>query len=188
MRTESRLIRYVPVLGLLFLYTASATLTPSLTFEQLTDASELIVTGRVGNSWAAWDADHKFIWTHYNLSVSSALKGSPAATVEFAEVGGAVDGYSMVIAGSVRYATGDNMLVFLARMPNGYLRTAGWSQGKYALDASGKLHAQSSSGAETIDLQGARAGTSLRVLDGMSLTELRQRVSARLRAAAGRNQ
>jgi hypothetical protein len=188
MRTESRAIRYVLALGFSLLYPAGATLTPSLTFEQLTDASELIVTGRVGNSWAAWDAAHKFIWTHYNLSVSSAIKGSPAATVEFAEVGGAVDGYSMVIAGSVRYATGDNMLVFLARMPNGYLRTAGWSQGKYAVDPSGQLHAQSSPGAETIDLQGAPAGTSLRVLDGMSLTELRQRVSARLRAAAGRNQ
>jgi hypothetical protein len=173
---------------MLLLQGLSATLTPGLTFEQLTDASELIVSGHIGNSWAAWDAEHKFIWTHYNLSVSSVLKGSPASTLEFAEPGGAVDGYSMAIAGTVRYAAGDNMVVFLARMPNGYLRTAAWSQGKYALDANGKLHAQSSPGAETIELGKGPAGTSLRALDGMSLTELRQRVSARIRTAAGRNQ
>jgi hypothetical protein len=162
----------VLAVGALFLHSASATLIPPLSFEQLTDASDLIVSGRIGATWVAWDQEHKYIWTHYNLSIASSLKGTPATVVEFAEPGGALDGRVMSIAGSVSYAVGDDMVVFLSRMPNGYLRTTGWAQGKYALDAHGRLHGEAS----------------LQTLEGMSLTELGQRVSARSRAPRGRLQ
>lgn len=174
--------------GVLLVCAAGATLIPSLSFEQLIDASELIVSGRVTSSWSAWDAEHKYIWTHYNLSVASALKGSPASIVEFAEPGGALEGYAMNIAGSVRYSAGDNMVVFLSRMPNGYLRTAGWAQGKYALDSGGRLHASASLGAEIVDTGSRASLSSLRTLEGMRLTELAQRVSARVRAVQGKVQ
>lgn len=170
MRTDFPAITYVLTVGALFLHSASATLIPRLSFEQLTDASELILSGRITAAWAAWDEDHKYIWTHYNLSVASSLKGTAATVVEFAEPGGALAGRVMSIAGSVSYALGDDMVVFLSRMPNGYLRTTGWAQGKYALDARGRLHGEAS----------------LQTLEGMSLTELRQRVSSRARAPRGR--
>lgn len=174
--------------GLLLLCAATATLVPRLSFEQLVDASELIVSGRVTSTWSAWDREHKYLWTHYNLSVASTVKGSSASNVEFAEPGGALDGYAMTIAGSVRYAVGDNMVVFLSRMPNGYLRTAGWAQGKYALDSRGRLHASASLGAQILDAKNPASGSSLQTLEGMSLSELGQRVSARLRATQGKLQ
>ncbi len=175
-------------MGALFLHSASATLIPRLSFEQLTDASELIVSGRITAAWTAWDQEHKYIWTHYSLSVASSLKGTPANIVEFAEPGGALDGHVMSIAGSVSYAVGDNMVVFLSRMPNGYLRTAGWAQGKYALDARGRLHAHASLGTEAIDVKTPPAGSPLQTLEGMSLAELGQHVSTQMRAARGRIQ
>jgi hypothetical protein len=181
-----RTFRYALAAGLLLLGSSSATLIPSVSFEQLTDTSEMIVAGRITNSWPAWDAEHKYIWTHYNLTVSSAVKGSPGAVVEFAEPGGALDGRSTMIAGTVTYAVGDNLVLFLARMPNGYLRTTGWAQGKYALDANGRLHANASLGAEAIQANSPSGASSVRTLDGMSITELRQRVAARL--SAGVNQ
>jgi hypothetical protein len=181
-------LTYVLVMGALFLHSASATLIPRLSFEQLTDGSELIVSGRITSSWAAWDREHKYIWTHYNLNVASSLKGTAATLVEFAEPGGALDGLVMNIAGSVSYAVGDNMAVFLSRMPNGYLRTTGWAQGKYALDARGRLHAQALLGAQAIEVETRPAGSPLQTLEGMSLTELAQRVSARSRAPRGRIQ
>jgi hypothetical protein len=165
-------LTYVLAMGALFLHSASATLIPRLSFEELTDASDLIVSGRVSAAWTAWDREHKYIWTHYSLSVASSLKGTPATIVEFAEPGGALDGRVMNISGTVSYAVGDNMVVFLARMPNGYLRTTGWAQGKYSLDARGRIHGEAS----------------LQTLEGMSLTELGQRVSARSRAPRGRLQ
>src|SRR5260370_22892948 len=78
---------------------SAATLISRVSFEVLTDSSELVVSGRIVRSWSAWDAEHKYIWTHYQLTTSAALKGSPGSMVEFAEPGGEVDGRVMVIDG-----------------------------------------------------------------------------------------
>jgi hypothetical protein len=168
-----------------------ATTIPRLTFEQLTDSSEVIASGRVTRTWAAWDSEHKYIWTHYTLNVTQVAKGAPGASVEFAEPGGAIGDAAMVIAGTVTYGIGENVAVFLSRMPNGYLRTAGWSQGKYDVDAAGRLHGSGAIGAQMIEANAraktAQAGTSLTTLNSMSFNELKQRVAARVRATAGNN-
>jgi hypothetical protein len=173
----------VAIIGLLMLRAASATSVPQLSFEQLTDTSDLIATGSVTQSWTAWDAEHKYIWTHYQLSVSSVKKGAAGSSVEFAEPGGAVDGVGMAIAGSVSYRTGENVLIFLQRMPNGYLRTTGWGQGKYSIDGAGRLRAAASlRGLEIVDGKSAAAAP-VRSLDGMTVTEASQRIADRVRAA-----
>jgi hypothetical protein len=171
MRTLSGPAGYVVALGLLLYPTAGATLIPTLSFEQLTDASDLIVAGHIANSWVAWDREHKYIWTHYTIAVTSAVKGGAASVVEFAEPGGVLEDRSMVIAGSVSYAVGDRMLIFLERMPNGYLRTTGWAQGKYSLDTGGRLHSHA--------VLSSKPASSVRTLDGMTLAELTRRVAAR---------
>jgi hypothetical protein len=162
-----------------------ATLIPQLSFESLTDSSELIVFGRISRVWTAWDSEHKYIWTHYELGAAAAYKGAAGSTVEFAEPGGSVDGRVMVIEGAVTYAPGDQVLVFLSRMPNRYLRTTGWAQGKYEVDATGRLHAAAaiSEGEYVQAGKTALSGSTLRTLDGMSLVDLRQRITARLRSA-----
>jgi hypothetical protein len=162
--------------------TAGATSVPGLTFEELTDHSELIVSGQITRSWTDWDNEHKFIWTHYELSVSDVQKGSAASMVVLSEPGGVVGLQGMNIAGAVGYQQGDHVLVFLQRVPNGYLRTTGWSQGKYTVDNAQRLHAETSlRGLEVVSAQkGTPAATSLRTLDGITVTELRARVSARL--------
>ena len=156
----------VVALALLICGAISATVIPRLSFETLTDSSELIVSGRIARTWTAWDSEHKYIWTHYELTASAAFKGAPGGTVEFAEPGGSVDGRVMVIEGAVTYAPGDQIVVFLSRMPNRYLRTTGWAQGKYDLDSSSRLRANS---------------PHLNYLDGISLSDFRQRIAARLR-------
>jgi hypothetical protein len=145
---------------------AGATSVPSLTFEELTDRSEVILAGQIARSWSDWDSEHKFIWTHYELRVSSTQKGVPGSTVVVSEPGGVVADRGMAIAGSVQYGPGDSVAVFLQRMPNGYLRTTGWGQGKYMIDKTGHLHA---------------AG-SLRTLEGISVEDFRVRVAARVAA------
>lgn len=162
-----------------------ATSIPRISFEQLTDASDVIASGRVTRSWTAWDSEHKYIWTHYTLSIAETVKGVHAATVEFAEPGGAVNGVTTTIAGSVRYAIGEDAVIFLSRMPNGYLRTTGWTQGKFSLDSTGRLHGVALQ-TEMPDLKTGGSGTSLRSLDGMTLGELKTRIAARVQATAGR--
>jgi hypothetical protein len=182
----------ISVLALMILPQASATNVPSLTFDELTDRSEVIVAGRITRSWSDWDSERKFIWTHYELNVSSVHKGAARIAVIVSEPGGVVGGRGMKIAGSVEYSPGDQVAVFLQRMPNGYLRTAGWGQGKYLVDKAGHLHADGSlhgiemlRGIEMVDTDrrdksSVVAGNSLRALEGIGIGDLRARVLARV--------
>ena len=67
--------------GFILAFAAQATSVPRLSFEELTDKSEVIATGQVTRSWSEWDPTHKYIWTHYELAVSAAYKGQAARTV-----------------------------------------------------------------------------------------------------------
>lgn len=163
----------------LWLSIANATSVPSLSFEELTSQSELIVSGQIARSWTDWDSEHKYIWTHYELGVSSALKGNPGATVVISEPGGVVGLQAMSVAGAPVYQTGEQVVVFLQRVPNGYLRTTGWSQGKFATDKAGLLHGQGAGGAELVDTKGPQRATPLRSLNGMSVAQLRAMIAAR---------
>jgi hypothetical protein len=169
---------------LLISSTAAATSVPGLSFEELTDHSELIVSGQITRSWSDWDSEHKVIWTHHELDVSTSQKGASGATVIVSEPGGVVGDRAMAIAGTVAYRPGDQVTVFLQRMPNGYLRTTGWGQGKYTLDKTGILHTDSAvRGIEIVSVdRNLGHNTPLRALDGMSLAELRFRVAARITA------
>lgn len=185
MMCRIRRLTYGLTVALIIASNAGATTVPSLSFEELIDQSELIVSGQVTRSWTDWDSEHKFIWTHYELSVAGVQKGTPESTVVLSEPGGNVGIQGMAIAGAVVYQVGDRVLVFLQRMPNGYLRTTGWSQGKYIVDSSGRLHAETSlRGLEVVSAQKGAASTKpatpLLTLDGMNVTELRGRIAARL--------
>src|SRR5579884_811424 len=72
---------------------AAAAVMPRLSLEDLVARSEIIAQARVGNSWSAWDANHKYIWTHYQMQVTDAIRGS-AQTVVVSEPGGTLDGVS----------------------------------------------------------------------------------------------
>ncbi|HVY94225.1 MAG TPA: hypothetical protein VHA14_15800, partial [Bryobacteraceae bacterium] len=76
--------------ALALLPAASATTIKKLSFDQLTDTADIVVSGTVTRSWADWDSNHKYIWTHYEVSVLSQLKGSAGSTVQIDEVGGVV--------------------------------------------------------------------------------------------------
>lgn len=159
---------------------AAASDLPQLSFNQMTDSSELVVSGTVTRTWADWDPDHKYIWTHYELAVSATHKGTAGQTVDIAEPGGQVNGTGMIISGAAGYAVGENVLVFLSRMPNGYLRTAGLGQGKYLVDSGGRVHGQA--------VFKSDSGNAIRSLDGMSAAQVRQLVGARVRVTGGRAQ
>ena len=179
----SSFIRFVRILafGSLVSLAALATSVPRMSFEELTDHSEMVVSGEVARTWSEWDSDHKFIWTHHELAVSGTQKGTAAATVVVSEPGGIVGGLGMSIAGSVVYQNGDKVVAFLQRMPNGLLRTTGWGQGKYRVDG-GRLHADESlRGIEIVNGKSAVSGSSLRSLEGMTVNELSVRIASRVR-------
>jgi hypothetical protein len=151
--------------GTALVFSVYATSIARLSLDELTDTSDMVVAGHVNRSWAAWDDNHKY----------------PPSTVEFAEPGGTMDGVAMAIAGSVSYHSGESVFIFLQRMPNGYLRTTGWGQGRYSVDASGTLHSDSAlRGLDVVDTKTAVAATSsARSLEGMSIAQAGARIAAR---------
>jgi len=174
-------VAFAITLGVLLVASAGATSVPSLSFDELTYTSDLILSGHITNSWVAWEPSQKYIWTHYQIEVESVVKGSAPLTLEIAEPGGHVGGVGMAITGSVGYERGERVLVFLQRMPNGYLRTAGWGQGKYLIGQTGLLHAVASLREDTLHA-GSRAAWSPRTLEGLNITEVSRRIAERVQA------
>ncbi len=115
----------------LLLPSASATIVPRMSFEQIVVGSDAIVHGFVVKQWSAWDSEHRIIWTHYEIRVSESLKGAGGGTVVVSEPGGEVAGIAMQLAGVPLYEVGDEVVVFTTSTPIGYARTSGWGQGKF---------------------------------------------------------
>ena len=165
---------------------AHSTLVPRMTLEQAVDDSALIVQGTVVRTWSAWGDKRQFIWTHYEFIVSDALKGLATRNIVISEPGGIVGDTGMQIAGSPRYSVGEEVVLFATRTPIGYLRTAGWGQGKYVVvDArdSDRRVVRTSVGditlVDPISKPGSPPGqkqTVLGRLDGMELTKFKERV------------
>ena len=150
------------VLPLLMVCAAGASTIAHLSLQEITLRSEMILSGRISDSWAEWDSSHKYIWTHYTVTMESTVKGRSRRTVEVAEPGGIMGTTAMFIGGATGYRRGERVLIFLERMPNGYLRTAGLGQGKYGIDQQNRVHG-------------------IALPDGVTLAEATQQISRRLR-------
>jgi len=109
---------------------------PRLPLAEMADGAEYIVEGTVLRSWTAWDTRGQFIWTHYELSVSEWLKAPVASdrTIIVSERGGTADGITMLAEDATPYSVGEKVVVLAWRTPGGFLRAAGNSQGKFAVN------------------------------------------------------
>jgi hypothetical protein len=140
----------------------TATVIPPVSFEDLVWKSDQIVTGQVIRSWASWGPEHKLIWTRYEIRVEDTIKGAREQTLVVSEPGGQLDGLGMRVEGAVPYESGEHVTLFLQTYPSGDKRTVGWGQGKFTLDAQGKVHPGISDGS----------------LKGITSVELRHRIQA----------
>jgi len=172
-----------------------ATLVPRLTLDEMAAASDCVMEGKVGQSWSAWDPTHRFIWTHYELEVRNWLKGSTASrTVVVSEPGGTIGGLTMRVAGVVPYQAGEDVVVFLYRTPVGFLRVAGYGQGKFIISPAAegserRVHA-SVAGVELVSAgdPAARRGSNigLEQLEGLVLPEFEARVRSSIARHTGK--
>lgn len=116
---------------------ALATTFAPLSFEQLVDASSMIVYGRVTAVRSQWTDDRRYIESTVSLEVISGMKGRVTDTISFVVPGGQVGRYLNVIPGAPVFAPGDLAVVFLtargARLPI----TTGLTQGVYRVQRDG---------------------------------------------------
>ncbi|MEO7144239.1 MAG: hypothetical protein ABI165_12150 [Bryobacteraceae bacterium] len=118
----------------------AAGLAPPLSVDELVAQSDTIVRGKVIRSWGAMDSENRFIWTHYEVRVSTTLKGQPGATVVIGEPGGTLNGVTLLVPGATHYEAGEEVALFLYRTPIGYLRTTNYGQGKFTISTGGRIH------------------------------------------------
>ena len=154
---------------------ARAAVFPRMTAEELTAQAQRIVRGDVLRSWASWDAEHKYIWTHYDVSVSDVLRGPRTATVTISEPGGELDGIGQQVSGVVPYTAGESVVLFLYQTPAGYWRSVGGPQGKFTVDHEGRVHSNLEAAAY-LDVPGGAPGAALATMEGLPIREFKRRV------------
>ena len=164
------------------LVAAHAAVVPRITAEELAAQSERIVHGKVVRSSVAWDSEHRYIWTQYEVTVAETVRGAHAVTVTVSEPGGSLDGKNMRTSGSLAYAVGEDTILFLYRTPTGYWRTVGGPQGKFTVTGEGRVHYDSRGMAFADPAGGGRPGTPLAALEGIPTSDFLARVR-RLAAA-----
>ncbi len=161
---------------------SSGAVFPRVTAEQLTAQSQLILEGNIVRSWTAWDPEHKYIWTHFEVAVTDALRGARTSTITISEPGGDLEGIHQRFSGAVSYSRGEAMVLFLSRTPIGYWRVVGGPQGKFSVGADGRVQANAIGGAVAAPSGRGLGGTPLSALDRLPLAQFKAQVR-RLAAA-----
>lgn len=120
-------------LGLAAPQAAQATTLTSLSVEQMTDASDLVVRGVVTEVWAEKDANGR-IWTRAQIEVNDVLKGAPGTrSVVVDQLGGVLNNEYQVVHSATRFSVGEDAFFFLEHLQSGRTVTTGMFQGKFTV-------------------------------------------------------
>lgn len=118
---------------------------PLLSLQQLSDASTLVVRGRVTNVSSQWDAAINALYTYAVIDVDETWKGTHQSRIVVKLLGGRLADLEFRVAGQARLERLDEVVLWLeARPRDGTLYTAGLSQGAWIVSstAGGPVAAQ----------------------------------------------
>jgi hypothetical protein len=128
---QTRRIGVVMAFVFAFAGSASATVVIPASFEEMVDASELVVHGRVRTVRGQSTSGRRSIESLVTVDVISTIKGEPAAAVTFRVPGGEVGRYRVVMVGAPVFEEGDEVVVFLDGRPPSVPMPFGLHQGVY---------------------------------------------------------
>ncbi len=126
-----------PVLAGLLVVAASlparATVVEPMGVETLSDRADLVVQGTALSSESSFVRGQ--IQTVTRVRVHCALKGQAPGVVEVRTPGGRVGDLGQMVAGAPQFAPGEEVVVFLRRLPgaDARFRVEGMSQGKFTV-------------------------------------------------------
>ena len=125
-----------------FLSQQSAAIMVSLSTENLTKESALIILGDVKQVKSEWSEDKKSIYTFATVAVRETIKGKAAnKTLKIIYEGGEIDGIGMRVSDVAIPDVGENVLLFLKPAKTKQLETiyknVGKAQGQYRIDKDG---------------------------------------------------
>ena len=133
---------------------AAQTYPGSPSIEQLARQADVIVVGEVTATAGEWDATRTNIHTRVHLQPREILKGAAASPLSFTRLGGRLGDRMSAVGGAVSFAAGEQVLVFLARQPDGSFRLSDLIHGKLRIErdtTTGREYATRSTGAPGAD-------------------------------------
>ncbi len=154
-----------------------------LSLDDMIRKSTLIVRGKVQQQTQA--AFHgSLIWTHYQIQITEAYKGTPGSQLDIVLPGGVSNGIQQTYSGVPSLVSGQDYVMFLWTSKSGLTQVIGLSQGLFAIT--------SNSGFPQV----VRAAATERMLNAtgqpvmdtdiqMPLGDLRNRIQAVLSAKGG---
>jgi hypothetical protein len=99
--------------------------------EQLGSDAAAVVMGTVVDVRSFWNDSRTKIFTATVVSVEQSFKGRPGGSVEVLQLGGTVDNVQVTAHGALRWAPGEEVVLFLEPAPAGRYQVSGFSQGKF---------------------------------------------------------
>lgn len=120
----------------------SSAMVVTLSTENLTKTSDVIITGAVLNTKSFWSADKHFIYTMATVAILEVIKGRPLQkSLTVVHEGGEVDGIGLKVSDVAPLTTGETVLLFLSpektTTADVRYRIVGRAQGKYSIDKNG---------------------------------------------------
>lgn len=111
----------------------SATTVIPPTFEQLVDQAEVIFQGTVTKTDSQWigEGDQRRIVTYVTFHVKDALKGSPGKNFTMRQLGGTVDGETMMIDDAPVFNVGDEDILFVENNGSQVVPLVGIMHGRF---------------------------------------------------------
>jgi len=165
---------------------AGATTLERMSLEKMAVAAPVIVRARcAGNS--VW-RDEGEIWTFTSFDVEETWRGSPPAHVVVRLLGGSLGDITSHVSGVPRFASGEDVILFLQPTSRGDYSVVSWEQGTF------RIHLDSAAGQPLVTQDTASFATFDPVTrqfhaDGIrnvQLSEFRARVEAALQSARGK--
>jgi len=130
----SRVIAALAAAVLLCGAAAHASRVVHMTASRMADISALIVSGRVSEVESFWNEKRTKIFTRTVIEVDETYKGDRTASVEIIQLGGTVGNIRVTVEGSLKWARGEEVLLFLEPYDSGRYQVSGLSQGKYLIE------------------------------------------------------
>jgi hypothetical protein len=185
-------LRYLVFSVCLFLALSAARATTVIppTFDDLVGKAELIFQGAVTNVRSQWvgEGAQRHIASYVTFQVEDALKGSPGASYTIQMLGGTVDGETMEVADSPKFAVGDRDILFVERNGQQFIPLVGIMHGRFRVqrDAqTGREIVATSEGNRLTDPErlGKAANVSTEAAPALSPIAFKEAIQTRLRKA-----
>ena len=174
--------------------TRATTVVPP-TFDELVGKAELIFQGSVTSVRSQWvgEGAQRHIASYVTFAVEDAVKGNPGASYTLQMLGGTVDGETMEVSESPKFAVGDRDILFVEHNGQQFVPLVGIMHGRF------KIQREAQTGREIVatnegdrltspEQLGKQANPFLQAASAISPLDFKQAIQTRLRNADAKAQ